>query len=450
MVLKTELKPTNADCEEFLNKLWTMRRLDDEYPPDEIRLKQLAKIYILANEDLGDPTGVHKFRVGHCYLLLNNFEVAYIYFNFSLETRLMILPKLDLRLAETYLETGLANLSRRWFDYLKLAHECILKAIEIYEQTSADDAHFAEAYRALALVCEKKGNLLEAIRLSKNVLEIFECDPPKNEFKLARIHGDFGRYLMKNGQYDESREHLQTAMTILEKLTPQGHMNIVIACRALAELHKVSGNLESAFQYAEKILQMLEEMYPKNIGEIGKTHAFIAELYELLGRKYSDISYLQKSIEISRIARQMMNTGLLPNKLRNFNLPDKLLKHMKEKNDNCLVLKPYDEAEKGILEILKDILPANVDYMEFFLINFPVSRIYTEAEKFSDPREVYLEFFSASQIYANMKKFDRAMYYAQEALDFYKKLFPSDEDKFLNTLNLNIRKIHDRINFDNS
>lgn len=419
-VLK-ELKPTNADCKNFLDKLWSRSyRKFDEYPLDEIWLKKLGTIYVFASEYLGDPNGSHRFRAGHCHLLLRSFEVAFVYLKLSLETRQAILPKFDLSLAETYLETGLANASRRWTkgSNLKAAQEYISKAIEIYEQTSATRENFAEAYLALALVHEKSGNFPEAISLYEKVLEIFKCEPPENEFKLACSHGNFGICLMKAGQYDESREHLQTTSTILEKLTPQGHMNVITTYRALAELDKVSGNLDSAFHYAEKVLNMLEEIQPRNIGEIGKVHGLIGKLYSLKSYQAenpSDIlSYLRKSDEALQLSQRMMNTSMLPTILellesaKEENNNDMIVFRYKDAADCCRELKRYDEAEKYILASLKEIVHDK-----------------------TDPTIICQAYLSASQIYTDMKKFDRALDYAHRALVVYQKAFPNDEKNFL-------------------
>ena len=433
-VLKNELKPTNADCKNFLDKLWL--RHADEYPPNEDLFSQLAEIYFRASKDLGDPTGSNNFRTGHCYLELKNFYYAYGFAKRSIEIRQVIFPKFDSRIAEAYLVAGVGKLFMEWFANLRTAATCILNAVIIYERTAADSAQLAEAYAALALVFEKLEVWSEAIRLSEKALEIFKRKPPKNEFKLARTHGDSGRYLMKAGQYNESRKHLQTALKILKKLTPQGHMNVVSAYQALAELNKVSGDFDSAFHYAEKMLKMLKGIHSKNLGDIGRAYSFVAKLYSLKSRQTnnpSDImSYLQKSNEIFQIALRMYNAAMLSDHLR-------ILERVKEDNDIdmivyryrgaadcCRGLKKYVAAEKYILAALKEIVPDK-----------------------TDPMQICYTYLTASQIYTDMKLFDRAMDYAQRALDVYQKAFPNDEKKFLDVPRRNIHNIHEIIKLEN-
>lgn len=433
-VLK-ELKPTNADCKKFLDKLWL--RHADEYPPNENLLSQLAEIYFRASKDLGDPTGSNNFRTGHCYLELKNFYYAYGFAKRSIEIRQVIFPKFDSRIAEAYLVAGVGKLFMEWFANLRTAATCILNAVIIYERTAADSAQLAEAYAALALVFEKLEVWSEAIRLSEKALEIFKRKPPKNEFKLARTHGDSGRYLMKAGQYNESRKHLQTALKILKKLMPQGHMNVVSAYQALAELNKVSGDFDSAFHYAEKMLKMLKGIHSKNLGDIGRAYSFIGKLYSLKSRQTnnpSDImSYLQKSTEVFQLAQRMYNAAMLPDNLR-------MLERAQENNDTemivhryrgaadcCRGLKRYAEAEKYILSAVKEVVPDK-----------------------TDPIEIYLTYFSASQIYTDLKRFDRALDYARRSLDVYRNAFPNDEQKFLQTQLLNIHIIDQDIKLENS
>ena len=73
-VFKNELKPTNADCEQFLSNLW--QRLDDRYPQDKKLFKQAAKLFENAAKNLGDKTGDHYFHAGFCHLIGDNFFVA--------------------------------------------------------------------------------------------------------------------------------------------------------------------------------------------------------------------------------------------------------------------------------------------------------------------------------------------------------------------------------------
>lgn len=434
-ILKKELIPTNIDCEKFLDKLWS--RHVDEYPPKEDLLIQLAEIYFRASKDLGDPIGSYNFRAGHCYLLLKNFYYAYGFAKRSVEIRQVIFPKFDSRIAEAYLEAGVGKLFMEWFANLRTAAICILNAVIIYERTATDSEQLAEAYASLALVFEKLKNFSEAIRLSEKALTIFNRKPPKNEFKVALVHRNFGRFLMKAGQYNESRDHLQTAMTILEKLTPQGHLNVVSAYRELAELYKVSGNIDSAIHYAEKMLKMLEGIHSKNLGDIGRAYSFIAELYSIMSRnkntsRIDSSSYLKKSNDTFQIAQQMYNTSMLSDNLRILkrveegNDVDQVIRRYRGVADCCRGLKRYSEAEKYILSAVKKIVSDKID-----------------------PMEIYLTYFSASQIYTNMKKFDLALDYAHRSLEVYRRTFPNDEQTFLKTQFLNIYIIENWQNQEN-
>ena len=324
MVLK-DLKPTNADCEKFLDKLWL--RHDEEYPPNEDLLPQLAKMYFQAAANLGDPVGTNNFRAAKIFLACENFACAYAYGKRSLEIRQAVLPKFDHRLAEVYLVTGLT------------AAVCIMNAVIIYEQTAAEGEKLAEAYRALALVCEKLNDFAEAASLAEKVLRIFESTPPKNQFKLARIHGELGRYLKQSGNFDDSLRHLQTSASILESLTPQGHLNVALAYRAIGELYKCTEKFDEAFHYGEKAIQMQERPSRKNFGELGNSYRFIGDLYRLLSqRKGGDISNLQKSTEQYQMAIRMRNEAMLPLQLR-------LLKQAEEEdNDKNMIVKRYRGA----------------------------------------------------------------------------------------------------------
>lgn len=395
-------------------------------------LEQIAKLYTCAAINLGDPKGDNNFRASKCYLVLKNYECAFAYGNRSLAVREKILPMFDHCLAETYLVTGLGKLLMHFFDNPVTASKCILNAMVIYKKTSTEGEKLAEAYAALALGFDKLDKCAEAIRLAEKALSLFETAPPKNKFKLACVHGDLGRYLMKVNRFDESLAHLEAAAKIFEELTPQGHLNVALAYRAIGEFYKVTDNFEQAFHYGEKSIQMQERLSKTNIAELGKTYSFIGNLYHIKGHKTNDISCIEKSTAMYEIAIQMGNSAMLPQQLR-------LIEHAKKNEDNnqivkryrntadcCRVTKQFDEAESYIISAIEAILPN------------------------TDSDEIFLTYFSASQIYAEIKHFEKALDYAHRSLDVYKAAYPADEENFLETQHLNIRNIQNAINLENS
>lgn len=428
LVIKTELRPTNADCEPFLSALWN--RHDDEYPPNEDLFRQLAKLYMYAVINLGDPYGDNNFRASKCYFVTKNFECAFAYGNRSLEVREKIFPMFDHRLAATYLVTGLGKLfMHELFANPLTASKCILNAVIIYEQTAAEDEKLAEAYAALALGLDKLNKCEEAVRFAEKAVCLFENAPPKNKFKLAGVHGDLGRYCMKVNKFDESLTHLEKSAKIFEELTPQGHLNVALAYRAIAEFYQKTENLDQAFHYSEKALQMQESLPKKNMQEIGATYRLLGNLYSIKTHNTYDIT---KSSTMYELAFRMTNAAILPLQLRLLEfakeIDDKDLKVHRYRGaaDCCRITKQLDAAENYILAAIETILP-----------------------KETNSDEVFLTYFTASQIYADKKKFEKALHYAHLSRKVYVAANPNDDQNFLYTQNLNIQNIHDAIKFEN-
>lgn len=437
-VIRTELLPTNDDCRAFLAKLWTIRRFDNEYPPDELQIRRMSYLYARASEDLGDPDGAYRYCAGHCALLLQRFKPAYYFLNLSLETRRKILPPMDIRLADTYLETGIANVSRPRLIDLKAARECIFKAGEIYEQIAADATRFAEFYAAMALVSAKEGDYSESVRWAKKVTEIFANTPPKNKSKLANAHVNLGYYLMATDRYDDALFHLQTAAEIFERLTPQENLNVAIIHNTIAELHQKAGNFDQALRSAAQTIQMLENLQSKNLdalGELARTYAIIKNVYFLMSQQNisKNIEFKFKSDTVSQIMQQTYRAYILPMDLF-------LIKKAKERGDNddvimrysrvvdsYLVLNRYDEAEKYVCAALKAIITGKTGAMAICFAHI-----------------------SASNFYTAVQKFEPALEHARSALDTYASAFPDAPETFQQTLKLKIRNINTCISLENS
>lgn len=433
-LVKNELHPTNATCRDFLDELWrTTRYLDDEYPLDEVRLKRLSKLYINAGENvLGDPTGTHKYRAGHCQLLLKSFVVAYVYLNLSLEIQQTIFHPLDPRVATLSLETGLANLLQRYFADLKSAHACIFKALEIFEQIGANAAQFAETYTAMALLFERADNCDEAIRWGEKALTIFETEPPKNESKTSVVHRIIGRCLVRLGKFDDALRSLKTAATILKRLTPQGHLDLVDTYREIAELYKEASDFDRAIQSTEETIRMLEGMQPENFGELGKCHGFLHKIYGELFTRTQKGEFFRKSSEEFEISQRFYHAHMLPVNLsileqaKRAGENDVVVKRYSQAVNSCIILNRYEDAKKYVNAASKAIVPN------------------------TDPIEICHAYLVASELYTKMKEFDRALDYAHRALATYEKAFQNDEEDFWGTLNLNINNIHNIISLENS
>ena len=475
-IFRNELKPTNADCKDFLLALWS--RIDDIYPPNKTLIKQAATVYIIAAERLSGESWENYYRAGYCHMISKSFVIAEVYGKVALNIQEKLLPESDCRLAKIYSMTGLAKLSTKWHldikQNIKTAETYIRNAFAIFERTAPNSAEFAQACANLSLVYEKFENYPEAVRLAEKAIEIFEISPPKNKSKIAFVHGDIGRFLIQTKDYERSLKHLKFASEILETLAPKGNLDLVRFYRDIAECYKAFGKPEEAVRYAEEIIKMQERFSEKDSSELGEAHGFIAELYDFLWQKTDDEEYLKKFNYEIQLSSKITNTQFLKTALKS-------VRQAKENHDNndlvrsyiyaaeaCLALEKYPEAEKYILAALQEIFPKTTNPYLIKKVYYVASQIYKATEIFDkalsyaeksfkykavlyDDNPDWLEgeclgiiliYFDASKFYAEKKDFDKALNCAERSIIEYEAAFPDDSKDFLATEYLNICNIY--------
>lgn len=340
----------------------------------------------------------------------------------------------DHRIAETYLDVGLAKLFDRWFPNLETASKSILNALIIYGHTAASGAKLAEVYAAMSLVFNELKKFDEAVKLARKALNLYEQLPQKNFknfFKLAHVHDILGRSLMHAQHYDEALDHLQTVASIFEQLSPHGHLDVALAYREIAELHKVVGNFDAALHFLAKALRLQEKLRPQNVAEFGRTHSSLAHLYRLMGKRTGDISYTQKSSDIYQTAIKIYNVDILKSQLtlleaaKENDNAEEIIRRYCGAADSCRILKRYAEAQRYIRSALEKITRETDSWL------------------------VYMTYFTASQIFTEEENFNLALNYAHKSLTVYQDRCPNDEDSFLKTQLRNIENIRNAIRLKN-
>jgi len=175
-----------------------------------------------------------------------------------------------LNVANAYRAAGLLSES---LDYYK-------QVFEIYEKNlEKEDFRFASLQNNLSLLYQEMGEFGKAVESLERALEIVK-KYPEAQFELAVTYTNLGTSLLKQGNYDEARVQLQTAVGLFQNMKlKDSHY-----CAALASMGEIwfhDGEYEKAAQCYENTLALLEI----NTGRT-KSYDRIQESLELVYRKW--------------------------------------------------------------------------------------------------------------------------------------------------------------------
>ena len=408
LIFKNELAPKDEDCEEFLSALW--KKFEFQYPVNTALFKQAAELYENATNNLQDAFGNFAYCAGHCFFVIERLGRAKDYAHKSKKIREKVLSEWDIRLAKSYNDVGalLIYFSEAYNQYLgeyetvsklfKSAYKHFLSAYAIFSKTAPDNPHFGETY--LHLVKFFKTD--EAIIFVKGAIDLFRKQPQKLKFKLAGAYSKLGELLKSSGKNAEAIEQIKIAAEIYKSIAPpEGNRDLALAYVSISDIYKVMDNLEDAIEYIERAIQIQEKVLSIGHPEIFHSYQKAAELYksvECFPYNSHYYFYLRKSNDSFGELRKYYGKKMLENIFLilngNIELDDKMLAHYNRNlADAYRDIGDYDNAEKYIL----------------------MSEEKISADS-TDATELWLTYFTASQIYRDKKMYETAISYAKKAL----------------------------------
>ncbi|MBQ7705643.1 MAG: tetratricopeptide repeat protein [Selenomonadaceae bacterium] len=421
MILKNELKPSDEDCADFLATLWNF--FDNMYPQDLPLFKQASELFGNATNKLQDRRGDFAFYTGFCYMIIGNHAVASLHEERALKIRKNILPEDSPILARTYNDCGVAAFQMYHFNK---GIEYLEQAIKILAQSNniEDLQNMANVCANVAGAYIERGNSERGLIFAQKAIKIFEQYPPKNLQEKANAHNTLAQAFKSVKMYAESFEQAKISIDILEKIAPN-NIPLAVAYLNIADTYALIEENEKALTLSKKALQIFEEKLPPNHGEISRTYMFISEIYESLGDTEAQNFYLQKFHSILYESQKKLAIEKLQFSLKILaenspnTTPADLVKYNRDAADSYKFLNQLDEAQKFILESIKNILPTTA------------------------PMDKYLTYFSASQIFAASEKLDEAINFAQKSLEAAETL--PDKFNVLSTPHLHLGGLYSKI-----
>lgn len=258
LVCLTELEPTPAACEPFLDRLWTNF---DQTEYKSTQYDQMAELFACAEDRLKVCHGRWRNRGGILWNALTQHKKMYDLYRPRLPALEQALPPDSPELATAYNYYGLA-----------------LDGLGKYEE--------ALAYGKMALAIRKK------------VLP--ETDPD-----LGHSYNNVGGAYRNLGNHPKELEYLQQALKLLENALPAEHPDIATAYNNVGLTYRDLGNHRKALEYQQKALAIRQKILPPE-------HPVLASSYNNMGLTYGDLGNHRKELEYQQKALTIREKALPP------------------------------------------------------------------------------------------------------------------------------------------
>lgn len=405
-VFKNELKPTNADCVQFLSTLW--QRLDDRYPQEKKLFRQAAKLFENAAKDLGDETGEHHFHAGFCYLISDDYFQALIMEEKAIRIREAAQDKDVYKLARNYNDAGTAACYVQ--DYAK-GISFFEKAIQTLGLNAPEDPNVANILTNIANLYLFMGDYEKATLLGERAVKIFEKTPPKNKHEQAQTYSTYGNILVWTNRLEEARKSFLTAVKILRRLTPEGSIELARAYMDLGQFYTMAEDPSPGITYLLAALDMQERFLPKNHLDKIIVCKLLNELYNQIGKhaegkKFNDKANKSMQENLDYELKNTLSIALDAIELRADKMStDEFIVHYRGAASCYRQLGELERAEKFLSAALNRITETNT------------------------LKEIIATYFEASKLCEAQKDFKTAIGYAKKAITLEKDNLPEDFGK---------------------
>ena len=396
-VIKNEIAPTYADCDEFLTALW--KNFDDTYPPNFSLYRQGAEVYENAEKNFRDSRSISSYRAGHCHIVVGNDAVGSVEVERAISLR-GDAPE-DYALAQMYSDAGLANMRLLSSD---AALKCYKKTLEILQNVAPDSPEIANTLASIADFYELRQNYPRAHKFAKIAVGLFELAPPEKKQYLAHAHNALANALNGLDKPREALPHIEKAVEIIKSLSPAaGSPDLATLYSNLASIHALAGNFDAALNFVQMAIDMQARLLPFNHSDTIRSYMILSEIYSRMGRQDTAAAYSRKIAEILQRLNFQRNERMIEIAIKRLEIS----KMLAGSDSNSVV--ELSRNYRRVAEIyrgLKDTVSAE-------------KNILLAIETLGDrnlPEDDFLNFVTASDIYCDMKNLPVALDFAFKAL----------------------------------
>ena len=294
LVCRTELKPTDENCGNFLNALG---RQYDSKVYDQVKYAQLADVFALAAVYLEDQDAEWINASSYFRLHLAQYSSARVLY----ETHL---PTLEERLNDTkQLSTVYNNLGSIYGelgDYMK-SLEFKLKALEIRKKVlTPEHPSLAISYNNVGTSYDALGNHRMALEFKLKALKIQEKVLPPDHPSLAISYNNMGITYGDLGDHCKALVFKLKALKIQEKILSQEHPQLAIFYNNVGATYGTLGDHEKALEYKLKAMKIREKVLTPCHPDLAISYNDVGSSYGARGDHSRALEFKLKALEIRK------------------------------------------------------------------------------------------------------------------------------------------------------
>ena len=294
LICRTELTPTDADCEAFLDGLWAQYDRTKYRPAQH---SQMAELFTVAHDQIGSHHGKWLNRSGIIWNDLGEHQTLHDMYRSRLPALEEALPANAPELAAAYNYSGIALASLgRYSD--ALAHE--EKALEIRRAVLPEmDPDLARSYNNVGAVYGYLGEYRKELEYKQRALAIFEEVLPPDDLDLAISYFHVGGACGHLGDHKRALEYLLKDLTIREKVLSPDHPDLATSYNDVGVAYGALGNRKRALEYQLKAMMIYENVLPEDHPNLAASYNNVGITYGALGDHKRALEYALKALVIS-------------------------------------------------------------------------------------------------------------------------------------------------------
>ena len=250
LVCRTELEPTEENCEDFL---FGIKSQYDRKRYDHVKYRQMAELFENASTTLDEKIGFWANQAG-------------------------------------YLWYAVAEPQR--------ALSCNLRSVEKREQHQPDSNDLAASYNNVGCSYDNLGEHQKALECKLKALAIFERVMQEDNPSLAVGYNSAGYTYGMLGEHQKALEYKQKALAIQERVLPEDHPDLVISCNNVGLTYGALGEHQKALEYLLKALTIRERVLPEDHPDLAGSYNNVGATYGNLGDHEKELEYDLKALAI--------------------------------------------------------------------------------------------------------------------------------------------------------
>ena len=258
--------------------------------------------------------------------------------------------------------------------------------------------------------------------------------------KLARYHHNLGVSYYHLGRFDQSFDHFERSLELLEGLYPVGDPQAASVLRSLGTAHYNLSEFQESLEYFERSLKMLQGLYQEKNPETAQALASVGAAHEQLDNFQESLQYKQQALEMLQglypdkdpeVARALLSLG------ESYALDEKLKESFKHKQEALEMFKEL--CGKSHPEVARALL--SLGDADAALKNFEASEQHKEASLSifqdlygSSHPEVARALLSVGEMYALSGKLKESEHLKEQSWKMFQAFYREDHPEVVRAL----------------